>query len=74
MNNLNPEPARPLKSREIAKILGSVLGGLAEWCDIEELEAAIDHFSENKESYKDMVQFVKLINQKADIDWRDPYE
>jgi len=43
---LDPEPARPLTSREISKILGAFLGGLCDWCEPKEVRDALDFWSE----------------------------
>jgi len=60
--SLNTEAARPLTSREIAKILSSVLGGLAEWCEPLEIMRALRHFDEHEETY--IRAFIK-IHEKA---------
>lgn len=49
--SLSTEPARPLTSREIAKIISGTLGGLAAWCSPDELLAAIDHLHEHRAYY-----------------------
>lgn len=48
---IDRKPARPLTSREIAKIVSGLLGGLAGWCDPDDIAAAIEHFHENRELY-----------------------
>lgn len=48
---LSPQPARPLTSREIARILSGLLGGLAAWCSPTEIVAALDHLHENRAYY-----------------------
>jgi len=49
---LNTEPARPLTSREIAKVLAGVLGTLAGWCDPADIETAMNHFYTHAEAYR----------------------
>ena len=50
--HLDPRPARELTSREVAKLLGGLLGGLAdaEWIPIETLKSALAFWVENVES------------------------
>lgn len=49
--SLDTRPARPLTSREIAKLISAQLGALAEWCEPKEIEAAMGHFHEHAETY-----------------------
>jgi len=49
---LTTRPARPLTDREIAKLLSSILGGLATHCAPENLSSAIRHIHENLETYE----------------------
>ena len=46
--HLSHMPSEHLNSRQIAKILTSVMGGLAGWNHLEDLAAAIDFIYENK--------------------------
>lgn len=50
---LDAQPARPLSSREIAKLLSTILGGLASngWCKPDDIIDAIDHIAEYREQY-----------------------
>ena len=48
---LSRDPARPLTSREIAKAVSGLLGGLAAWCDPEEIDRAMEHFQQNRALY-----------------------
>jgi hypothetical protein len=48
---LSTEPARELTSREIAKIVGGLLGALATWCKPHDIGRVIDHLHENKDVY-----------------------
>jgi len=57
--SLSEEPIRPLKSREIAFIISSLLGGLSQFCDIEEIYEALDHFCRNKDEYKKQLKIIK---------------
>ena len=51
--SLDPRPARPLTSREIAKLIAALLGSLCgAWCDPKEVMAALDHFAEHRDSYE----------------------
>ncbi len=56
---LHPDPARPLTSREIAKMVSSLLGGLAEYCEVDEIMDALDHFTENRKVYKETFETIK---------------
>jgi hypothetical protein len=51
---LDSRPARPLTSREIAKVLATVCGGLAGWCDPDDIVDALEHFHQNAEQYREM--------------------
>jgi len=42
---------RPLTSREIAQLLSAQLGGMAGFCDPDEIAAALDHFTEFRLTY-----------------------
>lgn len=57
--SLSPDPARPLTSREIAKIISGVVGSLAEWCDPAEIEKAFEHFHENADLYREVWRRVR---------------
>lgn len=61
--NLDPREARPLTSREIAKIVSAVFFGFTSWCDIKDISAAMEHFSENIETYKRMLKHMEIINK-----------
>lgn len=47
----NPKEVRPLTSKEIAKIVSSVLGSCLAWCDVEEVVGALDHLVEFHDEY-----------------------
>lgn len=66
MTPLDTRPARRLTSREIAKILSSVIGGICAdgWCRVEDVFAALDHFQEHKIEY---VQLFKTTNEKGSV-------
>lgn len=49
---LHPDSARPLTSREIAKIVSSLLGGLAEFCEPSEICDAMAHFHDHAQAYE----------------------
>lgn len=67
MGNLDPREARPLTSREIAKVISAVLFGFATWCDVKDIESAIDHFSQHSETYKEMIRSMVKVNQELGI-------
>lgn len=56
--SLDTRPAKPLTSREIAKVIASVCGGLAQWCDPADIEAAFGHFHQHADTYKKAWLFV----------------
>jgi len=60
---LDTRPARPLTSREIAKLLSGFLCGLAPWCKPSEIESAIRHFGENLPTYR---QVWNLMHEGGD--------
>lgn len=64
---LNKEPARALTSREIAKVVGAVLGGFVSWCGSEPVIAALEHLVENQQGYIDEFKFIEYTTtvQKA---------
>lgn len=63
MSPLDTRPARRLTSREIAKLLSSILGGLVGggWCQVEDIFAALDHFQEHKMEYLRLFGAVKEV-------------
>lgn len=63
--NLTEESARPLNSREIAKIISAVLGGFVSWCDPEEIMAAIDHIHANREGYRTHIKTMAYLGLKS---------
>lgn len=40
-DDLDPRPARALTSREIAKVLGGAIGGLLNFCELEQVRQAV---------------------------------
>lgn len=60
---LDKNPARTLTSREIAKVVGSILGGMADWCDPKEIMDAVNHFHEHREKYKDIWEGIHEISK-----------
>lgn len=59
--SLHHDPARPLTSREISKVISSMLFGLAEWCDPKEIIDAINHFHEHIDTYKNLFEGLNSI-------------
>ena len=51
-DHLNDEAARPLHSREIAKILSATLGGFVAWCDPQQVMDALEHLASRKDEYR----------------------
>lgn len=51
---LTRQPARPLTSREIARIISGLVGGLAQWCSPTEITAALDHLHQHRATYLEM--------------------
>lgn len=49
--SLDPNAARPLTSREIAKAISGLLGGLSSFCHPRAIADALDHFNEHRETY-----------------------
>lgn len=49
---LDSEPARPLSSREIAKIVSGILGTLAEFCEPSDICDAMAHFHDHAQTYE----------------------
>jgi hypothetical protein len=64
---LDPHEARPLTSREIAKIVSAVFFAFTSWCDIKDIFDAMDHFSEHVETYKLMMKHMEIINKNISI-------
>lgn len=64
---LNPEPARPLTSREIAKLLGSILCGLSGYCEVKNIVAAIEFTYHYREEYRKQFDALKQTLQAMDI-------
>jgi len=62
---LDPREARPLTSREIAKIISAVFFAFTSWCDIKDITDAMDHFSRHVEVYKNMLKHMEIINKKV---------
>jgi hypothetical protein len=57
--NLDPNPARPLTSREIAKVVGAVLGGFVSWCGSAPVIEALAHIVEHQQGYIEEFQFIE---------------
>lgn len=55
---LNSDTARPLTSREIAKILAGTLDSLATWCRPTDLVDAIEHLWEHLPKYEQLWEVV----------------
>lgn len=51
-DHLTNEAARPLNSREIAKIMSATLGGFVAWCDPQQVMDALEHLASRKDEYK----------------------
>jgi len=65
--SLDQNEARPLTSREIAKVVSVVFFGFTSWCEIEDIAAAMDHFAEHVETYKLMLKHMEIINKNVSI-------
>ena len=51
---LDPRPARPMTSREIAKLISGILGSLVQGgTTVDAVLAALDHFHEHREGYEE---------------------
>lgn len=57
--SLDKEPARPLTSREIAKIISGILTGFVEWCDTDAVCDVLDYLAEHKEAYKSQFRMIE---------------
>jgi hypothetical protein len=68
---MNQEPtltrleARPLSSREMSKVISSLLGGFASWCDPEEVLNVLSHLEKNSADYRAMIKSMGLISMAA---------
>lgn len=62
---LDERPARPLTSREINKVLGGVVGSLAEWCEREDIWAALEFFLAHKDEYNTMFDMIQSGGSKS---------
>lgn len=62
---LSEEPARELSSREIAKVLGGLLGGLANFCKPEDIKAAITFTYKNIDVYTEWFNKLKSAEVKG---------
>lgn len=49
--SLDPNAARPLTSREIAKAISGLLGGLSSFCHPRAIADALDHFNNHRDAY-----------------------
>jgi hypothetical protein len=65
---LDPREARPLTSREIAKIVSAVFFAFTSWCDTKDIADAMDHFSRHVEVYKGMLKHMEIINKNISIE------
>lgn len=66
--SLNRKPARPLTSREIAKVVAAVLGGFVDWCGADPVIEAMNHFIEYHESYIDTWKDMEKLTKKMKSD------
>lgn len=57
--SLDPNPARPLTSREIAKAVGAVLGGFVSWCGAAPVIEALQHIVEHQNGYIEEFLFIE---------------
>lgn len=48
---LDRMPARPLTSREVAKIVSGLMAGMIEWCGSKTMIDALDHFIKYRDKY-----------------------
>ena len=53
---LDPRPVAPLTSREIAKLIGGMIGTLGSWCDWKEIRAAIEFTAANLDAYEQVAK------------------
>ena len=58
-------PVEPLTSREVAKLTGSVLGGLLAMTSVDAIMDAIDHFHEHREVYRLHFKGIKELLERA---------
>lgn len=65
---LDMREARPLTSREIAKVVSAVFFGFTSWCDTKAISEAMDHFAENIEQYKGMLKHMEIINRNISVE------
>jgi hypothetical protein len=65
--SLDTREARPLTSREIAKIVSSVFFGFTSWCDTKDISDAMDHFAKHIKQYKSMLKHMEIINKNISM-------
>lgn len=56
---LDTRPVRPLTSRELASVLGGLLGGVLEWCEPDAVAAALRFYAPDGEAFPVLVQVVR---------------
>jgi len=57
---LNPNPVRPLTSREIVRVVNSVLGGFVGWCGVGTVMEVLDHLAENRKMYRKLFETLPM--------------
>ena len=57
---LNPNPVRPLTSREIVRVVNSVLGGFVGWCGVDVVMEVMDHLAENRKMYRKLFETLPM--------------
>ncbi len=62
--SLNSAPARPLTSREIAKITSAILSAFVDFCGAQAVTDALDHFIEHREKYIEAWHALEVIFQE----------
>ena len=68
---ISKEPARPLTSREISKIINAILSGFVDWCGAETVCEVLDHWAEHKEMYQEAFREIeKAFFQTGKQPWK----
>lgn len=61
---IDSRPARPLTSREISKIMTSILGGLVEWCGSAPVCESIDFLVEHRDGVKNDFKQIEIMMEE----------
>lgn len=69
--SLDKNEARPLTSREIAKIVSAILGGFVSWCGSEVVISALGHFVDYYDDYVSEFRFAEYIAEAQRAMLRD---